>query len=277
MKRITLSLVVLVLCIGILRAQDKAPGSFGFQLGAGYIMKQDLTMTPMIHRAFSPSKVKLDYSRFGKLERNAEVQFSAYSTSLNGRFQYYWEIPEESEESREHSFTLLYITYKLGKKLVETERFGLSAGLRARSRLNVADYDYGIYWLSHFAYYFSHGLDVYTDLNYRFSEKQLVNVGISLPLFSLVSRSPYLVQNAEYFYDNRSNSSVPSLINYLKRSKLQSWGTSQIVDLKLGYAYAISGRLDFSASYLFAMDINSTPRKLTQFENSILAGLTFKF
>lgn len=277
MKLKTAFLAFLALCTTLLSAQEKAQSSLGVQIGAGYIMKQDLILSPMIHKQFSLYKVRLEYKRSGKVEQQIDVQFSAYSTSINDQFQYFWHDPDELEVSGKHSFNLLYINYKLGKKLVDREKFDLSAGLRLRSRLNASTYTYGIYWLGHFAYYFAHGVDASVDMNYSLSEKHAVNMGVALPFFSMVSRSPYLVQNAQYYYDNIKNSSVAALFKYIGRSKPQSWGSSQIVDVNLGYSHTISKKLDLDLSYLFSMDLNKAPKKLTQFENSILAGLTYKF
>lgn len=257
--------------------QAQVDNSLGLQWGVGSIIKQDMIFTPMIHKQISPLKVRLDYTRSGKVEQNIEVLFSAYSTSLTDQFQYYWDDPLELEESGKHSFTLLSINYKLGKKLLETEKFELSAGVRVRNRLNVATYTYGIDWLGHFGYYLAFGMDAYTDMNYTFSEKHAINMSVALPMFSMVSRSPYMSQNAEYFNDNFSHSSLDALFNFISRSTLQSWGSSQIADLKLGYSYTISEKLDLNLSYLFAMDINKAPKKLTQFENSVFVGVTYKF
>jgi hypothetical protein len=189
-----------IILLGILLStglQAQVSKSFGVHLGAGSIIKQDLTFSPMIYKQFSPYKVKLDYTRSGKIEQEFNVQFSTYSTSLTDQFQYYWDDPAELETSGKHSFTMLNINYKLGKKLIDNEKFDLSAGVRMRSRLNVATYTYGIDWLGHFAYYFAHGLDAYADMNYSFSEKHAVNMGLAMPLFSMVSRSPYMVQSRQ--------------------------------------------------------------------------------
>lgn len=269
-----------ILILGLLIStalQAQVDKSLGLQWGAGSIIRQDLIFTPMVHKQISAYKVKLDYTRSGKVEQNFEVLFSTYSTSLTDQFNYYWDEPTELDLSGKHSFTMLYINYKLGKKLIDNGKFELSAGVRMRNRLNVATYNYGIDWMSHFGYYFAFGMDAWTDMNYAIADNHAVNMSVALPLFSMVSRSPYLAQDAEYFMDNFSHSSLIALFKFIGGSKLQSWGTSQIADLELGYSYRISEKLDLNLSYLFAMDMNKTPRKLSQFENSMFVGVTYKF
>lgn len=269
-----------ILLLGLLITaglQAQVNKSLGIHAGIGSIIKQDLTFSPMIYQTFSPYKVAVDYKRSGQLEQTFDVQFSTYSTSLTDQFQYYWDVPTELESSGAHSFTFLYINYKLGKKIIDNGKFKLSAGARARARLNASTYTYGIYWLGHFAYYFALGVDAYTDMSYAFSDKHTINMSVALPMFSMASRSPYMGQNAEYFNDNFSHSSVVALFKFIERSELQSWGTSQIADIKMGYSYTLNEKLDMDLFYMFSMDMNKQPHKLTQFENSIFAGVTYKF
>ena len=109
-NRIFIVLLGLIATAGL---QAQVNKSLGLQWGAGSIIKQDLTFSPMIYKTFSPYKVAVDYKRFGKPEQTFDVQFSAYSTSLTDQFQYYWDVPTEQETSGKHSFTFLYINYKL--------------------------------------------------------------------------------------------------------------------------------------------------------------------
>ena len=87
MKKIFIILVALLPLLQGVKAQEQASvNSFGLSWGMGNIMRQDLTVSPFIHKDWSPVNVRLIYERSKKLEQQASLKFGHYSPRIGEAF-----------------------------------------------------------------------------------------------------------------------------------------------------------------------------------------------
>ncbi len=277
MRRIWIISIICLSMTNLQAQEEERPNSLGISWGPGHIMRQDLIFTPVTHRQWSPVGVRLTYERSLKLEQRVTLKYNHYTPSILGPHTVYWEYPEEPLPSGTHSFHLLDINYSLGRGVYRGEILGVILGARWKNRLQVQDYAYGMDWLTHFGYYFSFGLDAWTQVSVKLNPVQRLDLNLALPLFAFNARSPYLVQDDPYFQNTYSHRPLKTVASQIGDGKIQSWGVSREVDLEIKYTYSLSGRWALGAGYAFSMISNRSPRKLTSVENSFYLNTTFKF
>ena len=266
---------LIILTLG-LKAQEAANvNSFGLSWGMGHVKRQDLSFSPMTHQKWSALNFALSYERSKKLEQEALVRFSHYAPQVGEPYEFIFAFNTEKYSSYPHTFTQLDVNYALGKNIVERGNFKMALGGKARIRLWPSNYMWGDN--GSFGYYFSNGLDAWLKMEYKLNDKNHLRAHVGLPLFSFVSRSPYMSQNDEYFADNIEHNDFKSVMNFLKRSEIQSWGLSQGVDLDLSYYHAFSERWELGASYWLSMNFNQAPTPLASTEHTFFISTRLKF
>jgi hypothetical protein len=280
MNKITIIIMALFTSLSGLRAQEKsdsasaeATNSIGLSWGLGNLKKQDLIFSPFVHQSWSALNFVVDYERSGKLEQRATVRFGSYKGQTGDLFSYI--LDGETYAKYPHSFVRVDLNYSLGVKLTENEQWKFILGGRFRNRFQISNYDFGP--AGSFGYHVPIGLDAWFNLSFDPGNRHRFEANLNLPLFSYVARSPYMGQDGEYMDRISAHGGLKIFFNHLGSGEVQSWGMSQIVDLDLRYHFALSDRWDLDAGYLFSMNLNSAPLKLTSYENLFLIGATFKF
>ena len=119
-------------------------------------------------------------------------------------------------------------------------------------------------------------MDAIIDAAYR-KNGHLLSSSIALPLFSGLARSPYTGQDDWYLERIMVHGDLKVFAEQLKTQELQSWGKSQMLDIELGYNYALSEKWDIGVNYLFVMNLHNDPLPYTSIENIIYLGTTIKF
>ncbi len=278
-KKITILLAALVTCLSGLRAQNessnslnKPTNSIGIYWGTGNLKKQDLNFSPFVHQSWSPVNVILNYERSGKLEQRASIRFGSYGGNTGDLFTY--QLDGETNTKYGNSFTLIDLNYSLGVELIENEQWKFILGGRIRNRFHISDYDFGP--AGPFGYYIPMGLDAWVNLKYNAGNKHRFDANLNLPLFSGVARSPYMGQDDGYLERISVHGDLKIFFEHVKTAEIQSWGTSQIVDLDLRYHYALNDRWELGAGYMFSMNLHSKPVKLTSYQHLFLIGTTIK-
>lgn len=266
---------LIILTLGLKAQEEEAVNSFGLNWGMGHVKRQDLSFSPMTHQKWSALNFAFSYERSKKLEQEALVRFSHYAPQVGEPYEFDLYFNTEKISTYPHTFTQLDVNYALGKNIVERGNFNLALGGKVRIRLWPSNYMFGD--AGSFGYYFSNGLDAWLKMEYKLNDKNHLQGHVGLPIFSFVSRSPYMSQNDEYFADNIEHNDLKSLMNFLKRSEIQSWGVSQSVDLDLAYYHAFSERWELGASYWLSMNFNQAPTPLASSENTIFISTRLKF
>lgn len=249
--------------------------SLSFGWGAGHFKEQDLVISPLIHKSFSPVNAVIEYSRSGNLEHQLYLKFGLYKNSVVESYTYYMDNYEDSLMTWPSSNINVDINYSLGKSVIQKDDLKLVVGGRFRNRLHPSDNAMGPSVL--FGYYFSLGLDVWTQLSYTIDQKHEFKANLALPVFSMNSRSPYNWMDDSYFEDFFTHKALKTFVNYLEGSKMQSWGKSQSLDFDVHYYYNLSEKWSVGGAYWFSLNMNQDPKNLTSIENLACINLKYKF
>jgi hypothetical protein len=272
MKRIFIILSVLLTSPTLLRSQVQKSNALGIHLGMGHLQKQDLIFSPFVASDWSPLNVLLDYAHHGKINQKLSLRFGQYSYFVGEPFSYYSRDVEY--EKYPHSFTNLDLNYSLSKSIFRSSNWTISAGGRVRNSFQISNYEFG--HAGQFSYHLSLGLDALVDVGYR-TGRHSVNASLALPIFSYLARSPYTGQDDFYLERIMVHGDLKIFWEHLKSGTIQSWGTSQMIDIELGYNYTLNSTWDIGITYLFSMNLHNTPVQYTSIENAIYLGTTFNF
>ena len=253
-------------------SQDAKTNSLTLNWGVGNLHRQDVNFSPFIHKSWSGLNLGLVYEHTGKQYHRVYSRFGRYTAFHEGPFTYNTEEKGELKqvETLPHSFNMLDLNYTLGFKVMSSEKVTILLGGQARNLLNIGDYEYGNSGIGF--YNFAFGIDVWSSAKYKLSDKHSLGAELSLPIFSWVTRSPYLGQDDQYFRDVAKNKVFDSIGNYLRRGELQSWGGFQRVDFQMNYTYALSEKWNLKATYSLNMNFSKTPQSYTSIENVLMIG-----
>ena len=274
MKNISF-LILMLLGLLDLNAQESNYNSLQFSWGLGQVQRQDLTFSPMIHQKWSPINFSLSYQRSKKLEHIALVRYGLYKPQISEPYPYSTTFNSHNRTTYPHSFNMIDIQYGIGKKIINNARFTASIGAKSKNRLWLSSYNYGESGTS--GYYINFGLDLWMKVTYELNSSNKLYANVGLPFFAYIYRNPYLGQDDRYFEDNLSHSDIKSLFNHVKRGGFESWGTSQSLDIDMTYYRTISDKWDLGISYLFSLNKNQSPTKLTSIENVFSLAANLKF
>jgi hypothetical protein len=272
MKHISILLALLITGITLVSAQEIKTNALGVNLGMGNLQKQDLIFSPFISRDWSPVNVLVEYDHVGKLNHQVRLRFGQFSHFVGDPFSFYSRDIEYDKYP--HSFVNVDLNYSLSKTFKQTANWTISAGGRVRNRYQISNFEFG--HAGQFSYHLSMGLDALVNVGYRTGSHSL-NSTLALPVFSYLARSPYTGQDDLYLERIMVHGDLKIFAQHLKTGTIQSWNTSQMVDLELGYTYALSERWDLGVTYLFSMNLHHSPVKYTSIENVFYVGTTLKF
>lgn len=272
MKRIYLILSVCIMSTAVSTAQDAKSNAFGVHLGMGNLKKQDLIFSPFIASDWSPLNVLLKYEHHGKLNHQASIRFGQFSYFVGEPFSYFARDIEYAKYP--HSFTNLDLNYSLTKDILRSNGWTISAGGRFRNRFQISNFEFG--HAGQFSYHLSSGLDALVNVEYRLG-KHSFNSDFFILLFSYLARSPYTGQDDFYLERIMVHGDLKIFGQHLKSGTIQSWGTSQMTDVELSYNYALNSTWDIGITYLFSMNLHSSPVRYTSIENIFYLGTTINF
>lgn len=275
MKKILITiLLVTVFLQGSTYAQVAKTNAISLSWGIGNLKRQDVNFSPFTVNPSSPLNVSFAYEHTGKVFQRVYTRFGNYSDSYSEPFNYLSDI-EGQVGTLPHTFSILDLNYTLGFKVVSDKKLTLLVGGELRNLLNIGDYNYGESGIGF--YNFAFGLDLWSGLEYRLTDKHHIGAELSLPLVSWVTRSPYLGQDDQYFENVAKNKTFDSIGNYIADGELQSWGSFQQFDFQLKYRYAISDKWSMKASYNLSMNFSNIPQSYTSIENLFLFGAQLNF
>jgi len=255
-------------------AQETAVNSLKLNWGMGNIMRQDFTVSPFVHKDWSPVNLQLVYERSKKLEHQASLKFGLYSPRIGEAFTYY-SFYEGEQTTMPHSFTMIDINYAIGKSVIEKGKWNVVLGGKSKNKFYPSTYNFGPSGPSPILIAF--GLDIWLNLKFDLNEKHHFISYVSLPVFSYIYRDPYLAQDDKFFQNLYSHKPLQELADRIKDGQLESWGTSQSFDFDLRYDYILNEKWEIGCTYLLSMSFNQTPTRYSQIENVIYISGKFKF
>lgn len=268
----TTKITLLLLCIWSFNgySQDGKTNSLTLNWGVGNLHRQDINFSPFIHKSWSALNVGLTYEHTGKQYHRVYSRFGRYTAFHKDEFTYLPFREEGSISTLPHIFMILDLNYTLGFDVISNKKLSLLVGGQVRNLLNIGDYEYADSGIGF--YNFAFGIDVWTGLDFAITNKHSLGAELSLPLFSWVTRSPYLGQDDQYFRDVAKNKVFDSIGNYIRRGELQSWGGFQRVDFQMKYAYALSEKWNLKATYSLGMNFSKSPQSYSSIENVLMIG-----
>ena len=272
MKRMNIFLSILILNTALISAQDAKLNSMRINIGIGNLQKQDLIFSPFISRDWSPLNFLLEYDHDGKLDQKVSIRFGQYFNYVGEPFSYFYRGIEYDKYP--HSFSNIDLSYSLSKSFIQTNQWKISAGGRIRNRFQISSYQFGESGQSSF--HLSNGLDALLNIEYK-SDRHTLQSEIALPLFSYLARSPYTGQDDQYLEEIMVHGDLKIFVEHLKSGTFQSWGKSQMLDFNLSYEFVLNEKWNLGVTYLFLMNLHSTPLRYTSIENVLYLGTTLKF
>lgn len=272
MKRMYLILSVFLMSTLLSSAQETKSNAFGVYLGMGNLKKQDLIFSPFIASDWSPMNVLIEYEHHAKINQKASIRFGQFNYFVGEPFSYFARDIEYAKYP--HSFTNLDLNYSLSKNIIRSESWTFSAGGRFRNRFQIANFEFG--HAGQFSYHLSSGLDALANIEFRWGNHML-DSDIAIPLFSYLARSPYTGQDDLYLERIMVHGDLKIFGEHLKTGTIQSWGTSQMMDVELSYKYALNSTWNIGITYILTLNLHSSPVRYTSIENIFYLGTTLNF
>lgn len=273
MKKLIILIIPLLFSLG-LSGQDENHNAITLNWGMGKIKRQDLTVSPFIHKEWSPVNIMLSFSRTKKFNHLLEFKYSSYNPGIIEPYDFKTFYNGE-ERGLDHSFTLIDLNYALGKSIIDKKDRSFVIGGKSRNLIYASDYNFGTVGPS--PMYISFGLDIWLNAEYNLNEKHYFKSNLSLPIFSYIYRAPYLAWTDEYFENISSHKGLKEFASRIEDGHFQSWASSQRFDFDLSYAYVLNKNWDLGICYLLSNNFNQTPTSFSQIESGIYLNANFKF
>lgn len=268
-------IAILLPCMNMQAQDGEKANSLSLGWGFGHLKIQDRVFSPTIHSGNSPVNAIVSYIHSDKLEQLLYVKLGNFSSGVFEPYSFYWDTPEESRMTWPSSYTHLDINYSLGKSIIQKNEIKWVLGGRSRNRLLTSSNARGPY--AFFGYYFSLGLDLWSQLSYTINDRNSFTANLALPVFSFSTRSPYMSQDDWFYQDTYYDKAVLALIEFIKDVKPESWGKSKSLDMDLSYYYSLSEKWDIGATYWFSLNMSKYPRSFTSVENLLTISFKYKF
>lgn len=247
--------------------------AFSLQLGFAHLTRQDRIFSPMVHRDGSVPNFRIQYDRNARFSQRVLVSYASFQPMVNGPYEFY--MHGVGETAGPHYFTMVDLSYRLGKSTKLAENSTLDYGGFLQAKVQAMSYVYGR--ISSFGYLAPFGLGLSGTYHYEIQPKGTVSASLNLPLVSWVARSPFLVNDDTFIENIASHNSLTTFLAYVGDGKLGTWNTIQYFDLELAYQYRLGERWQIGAAYWFEFIHHSQPRPLLSFRNSLNLTGTFSF
>jgi hypothetical protein len=257
-----------------LTAQDtQNRNSLTLGAGAGYLQRQDLVFSPMIHRDATVLNASLSYMRETRTIHFLTVGFASYDPMVSDPYTFY--LHGEERIAAPHLFTFVELDYMLGKRIRGNGPASWVTGGSFTTDVQALNYVYGR--IGHFGYYATLGIGIFTGFERPLGQAGRLASSIRIPLVSLLARSPYLVNDDEFIENQSSHSGVKTFFAFLGDGDIATWNTLQYFDFDLAYIYPAGSRWNLGIKYGFGMIHASRPRNLLSFQHSLQLTGTFNF
>lgn len=239
--------------------------------GAGHNIRQDRIFSPMVHSDMSLVNAGLDFVAESRLYHHASLRFSSFSPMISS-FDYYED--GEFKSAAPHSFILVNLFYNAGKTW-SAGKGSFSAGLSLSADIQALTYVYGR--ISSFGYYSAIGPGAFIKYSREVTSKSRISSSLQLPLVSLYSRSPYLVNDDEFIENISSHSGIKTFLSFLGDGRLVTWNRLQYLNTRIEYDFDLSERWGIGATWIFDFVHANAPRELLSFRNSLYFTAYFRF
>lgn len=226
----------------------------------------------MIHKDLSVINAGISFTAEGSFYHNVILRFSSFSPSVTPSFSYFED--GELKSAAPHSFILVNVAYSGGKKW-QAGLGEIGTGLLLLADVQALNYAYGR--ISSFGYFSAIAAGGFLTYFRPTGEKGRISAFLNLPVISLYSRSPYLVNDDEYIENISSHSGVKTFMAFIADGKVVTWNKLQYINTGIKYEHDLSGRWGIGASWEFDFIHAASPRKLLSFRNTFYLSSFFRF
>lgn len=252
-------------------AEDK--NMLSVAAGLSYVARQDLVFSPLIHTDYSFLNFSLYYTRQAEWFQKGGIRYGNFNPMVIKPYDYFDH--GEPETAYPHSFNLIDIDYHFGKNVASSTKSILTTGGLFLMDIQALNYTYGR--IGSFGYYSAIGLGVFGTYELIINEKSDVTTTLNIPLVSWFSRSPYLVNDDEFIENISSHSGFKTFLAFLEDGKPITLNKLQTLDLEIQYGYALNGRWELAAAYLFEFIHSNKPRNLNSYRHSFVLNVNLYF
>lgn len=270
--RILLTIIIWLIALNCF-GQEQRKNTLSLNYGLGYLARQDLVFSPMIHKDFSFLNVGIEYTREAKFFQKVSLRYGIFNPGISTPYNF--TNHGESRTAAPHSFNFIDIDYLIGKNVNESQKAKLTVGSLFVIDVQPMNYVYGR--IGSFGYYSTIGLGLFGKYQYTFSKKSYLTTILQLPLVGGLARSPYLVNDDEFIENTYSHSGFETFMSFMGDGHLVTWNSLQTFDLDIRYTYALNQKWNLGAAYLFEFIHSNQPRNLLSYRQSILFKTSFIF
>lgn len=151
----------------------------------------------------------------------------------------------------------------------------LTVGGLFAADIQAMNYAYGR--TSSLGYYASFGLGAFGKYAYTINEKNNLSASLQIPLFYLMARSPYLVNDDEFIENTYSHSGFKTFMAFIGDGNFVTWNRLQTFDLDLKYTHSLNRRWNLGAAYLFEFVHAVQPQNLLSYRQSLNLSASYCF
>ena len=253
-----------------LRSQDTLKISspeLSLRIGPGNYSRQDQIFSPFVHHDWSFLNVGLKYHWGKKSIQFIDFEFGSYNPSLVPTYEY-----NDDDQTYPHSFTLVNLTYALGKKInTNNQNTRLITGGFFEADVEASTYNFA--WLGTFGYMAPFSIGAWGEYQYDLSERNTISARVMLPLVSWVARSPYLASDDEFIENNYTHSGVDAFFNYLGDGELQTLNRIQQLEVNAGYKHSLSEKWSLGGLYEFRFMHSNKPLNFLSYRHTFYIQL----
>lgn len=271
--RILLTTIIWLIALNCFSQEQNRKNTLSLNYGLAYLARQDLVLSPMIHKGFSFLNVGLEYTREAKLFQKASLRYGIFNPGVSTPYNF--TNHGESRTAAPHSFNFIDIDYLIGKNVNESQKAKLTVGGLFVIDVQPMNYVYGR--IGSFGYYSTIGVGLFGKHHYTLNKKSYLTTTLQLPLMSWLARSPYLVNDDAFITNTYSHSGFKTLMSFMGEGQLVTWNRLQTFDLDIRYTYALNQKWNLGTAYLFEFIHSSQPRNLLSYRQSIHLSTTFNF
>lgn len=258
LKQGTVLALFFLTCISMRGQDDLKKNIFRMNAGAGYIARQDIIFSPLVHKDLTYLSSSFEFTRHAGFYQSTRIQFAAFDPAVS--------------KDINHNFILFKITYSLGKTW-SREKDDFTLAMMLQADIQALDYVYGR--ISGFGYYTAAGPGILAEYGLRTGKDGRISATLRIPAVSLYARSPYLVNDDEFIENISSHSGLKTFRAFLRDGEWVTLNKLQQLDAGIEYDHQVSSRWGLGAGWMFEFIHTPLPRKLLSFHNSLYLSFYF--
>jgi len=264
MKKISLAILLLLLCTSLLFAQQIKTGEvpdkknqIGVFFGIDQGLVKDVNYSPLNYIE-GGNLYKVDYQR-----GSPNVKFSVQTIYSTGTIQ--TDASSFFETAYQQGFLGVDFWKKI--KLSNKKKYTLNWGVGYHF------YIYYLEWgdLDAYSFLANHSVNLSTSFHRNLSEKHSLQAQLSVPLVNFLVRPPYAALDEEL----SANQDKP--LKLISNGSLASLNKLIEYALEINYVYSLTDRLGLQASYANRYQNVSGLKQMKHFQHQLSIGTTFKF